>query len=40
MAATIQIKGIKEGLLVTLSDGEWADVESALLQHLDQQGEF
>lgn len=40
MAATVQIKGIKEGLLITLGDGEWPQIEKALLEHLDQQGEF
>lgn len=40
MAATVQIKGIKEGLLITLGDGEWSGVEQALLEHLDQQGDF
>jgi septum site-determining protein MinC len=37
---TVQIKGIKDGLLVTLGEGDWDDVHQALLTHLDQQGEF
>jgi septum site-determining protein MinC len=40
MAANVQIKGIKEGLLITLGDGEWDDLESTLLSQLDQQAEF
>lgn len=40
MAGTIQIKGIKEGLLLTVGDGEWDEVETALLAHIDQQAEF
>lgn len=36
----VQIKGIREGLLVTLGDGDWSDVRRALLQHLDQQAGF
>jgi len=39
-APQIKIKGIREGLLVTLAEGEWAELEIALLEHLDQQGEF
>lgn len=40
MDPSVQIKGIREGLLVTLGEGTWAEVHEALLQHLDQQGEF
>lgn len=36
----IKIKGIREGLLVTLSEGEWSELKNALLKHIDQQGEF
>lgn len=36
----IQIKGIREGLLVTLGDQPWDEVHQALLDHLDQQAEF
>ena len=36
----ITIKGIREGLLVTLGEGEWPDLENALLDHIDNQGEF
>jgi septum site-determining protein MinC len=40
MNPKIQIKGIREGLLVTLGDQPWAEVHQALLEHLDQQAEF
>ena len=34
----IQIKGIREGLLVTLGDGPWEQVQEAFLEHLDALG--
>lgn len=40
MESKLQIKGIREGLLITLGDGPWVEVQQALLDHLDQQGEF
>lgn len=40
MSDKIQIKGIREGLLITLSDGDWAGLRQALLVHIDQQGSF
>jgi septum site-determining protein MinC len=40
MNQLIQIKGIREGLLVTLSDQPWDEVHQALLDHLDEQAEF
>jgi septum site-determining protein MinC len=39
-SAQIKIKGIREGLLITLGDGEWKQLENALLNHIDQQGDF
>ena len=36
----MQIKGIREGLLVTLSEGDWVDVQDELLQQLDQKIDF
>ncbi len=36
----MQIKGIKDGLLVTLGEGEWADLESALLAHVEEKASF
>lgn len=40
MHPNVQIKGIREGLLITVGEGSWAEVQQALLEHLDQQGEF
>jgi septum site-determining protein MinC len=40
MNPKIQMKGIREGLLVTLGDQPWDEVHQALLEHLDQQAEF
>jgi len=36
----MQIKGIKDGLLVTMGDGDWADLESALLAHVEERAAF
>ena len=41
MRPIVQFKGIREGLLVTLSDeGEWPEVELALMEQLAAQGDF
>ncbi len=41
MTDLIAIKGIKEGLLVTVSDAEgWADTSQALLARIDQTADF
>lgn len=40
MQPKVQLKGIREGLLVSLGDGEWAELESALLDQLAFQGDF
>jgi septum site-determining protein MinC len=40
MSAEVQIKGIREGLLVSLSEGEWPELERALLDELGRQGDF
>ncbi len=40
MQPKVQIKGIREGLLINLGDGDWQEVQKALLEHLDQQAEF
>lgn len=37
---TVQIKGIKDGLLVTLGEGTWQDLESALLQQVEERASF
>jgi septum site-determining protein MinC len=36
----IQIKGIREGLLVTLGAGDWQAAREALFEQVEQQGEF
>ncbi len=40
MQPLIQIKGIREGLLVIVGEGEWSQVRTALLEQLDQQADF
>lgn len=40
MSVAIQIKGIRDGLLLTLGEGSWPEVEQALIAHLDQQADF
>lgn len=40
MLSTVQIKGIREGLLVTLGEGEWDDISEDLYKELDQQADF
>jgi septum site-determining protein MinC len=36
----VQIKGIKDGLLVTLGEGTWPDLEAAFLQHVAERAGF
>ncbi len=36
----VQIKGIRDGLLVTLGEGEWSELQSALLSHIQERGAF
>lgn len=36
----MQIKGIKDGLLVTMGEGEWSDLEAALLAHVEEKAGF
>ncbi len=36
----IQIKGIRDGLLITLGDAPWAEVETAFIQQIDDQPAF
>ena len=38
--STYQIKGFKEGLLITLGDGDWSDVQSQLLCQIHQEENF
>lgn len=36
----VNIKGVKDGLLITLGDGEWADLEGALMQTVEERAGF
>jgi septum site-determining protein MinC len=36
----IQIKGLRDGLLITIGNGEWAAIEAALLEQIHAQGAF
>jgi septum site-determining protein MinC len=40
MPLSMQIKGIKDSLLVTLGDGNWGDLQAGLLQHIDERANF
>lgn len=36
----IQIKGIKDGLLITLGDGDWDDLQLEVLKHVEEKSGF
>jgi septum site-determining protein MinC len=40
MQPTIEVKGIRDGILIILGEGRWEEVEATLLQHLDLQASF
>ena len=40
MQPKVEFKGIREGLLVSLSGGDWKLIEAALVEQLQAQGEF
>lgn len=40
MTPLVQIKGIREGLLITLGEGGWDELRQALLAQLDEQANF
>lgn len=40
MDQTIKIKGIREGLLISIGEGRWEDKHAALINLLDEQTEF
>ncbi len=40
MQPKVEIKGLRDGLLVTLSQGEWPELYAALLEHIRQKPEF
>jgi len=37
---TYPIKGFKEGILITLDDGDWGEVQSQLLSQIDEKSKF
>ncbi len=39
-SSLVQIKGLKDGLLVTLGDAAWTVLQEALLTHIEQQPSF
>ena len=39
-AGEIEVKGIKNGLLIELQEGEWSDQVQALFEHIDQNLDF
>jgi septum site-determining protein MinC len=40
MTVNVQIKGIREGLLITLGEGTWQELKDSLVEHIQQQKEF
>lgn len=36
----VQIKGIKDGLLITLGEGEWPEIQKALIEHIRERAGF
>lgn len=40
MPPDVNIKGIREGLLITVGDGDWSEVNQSLLSHIDVQSDF
>ncbi len=40
MSGSLAIKGIREGLLITLGGNTWADALEELLAHIDSKGDF
>jgi septum site-determining protein MinC len=36
----LQMKGIRDGLLITFADGEWPELRLALFEHIERQAEF
>lgn len=40
MDPKVKIKGIREGLLITLGEGDWPEVRAELVKHLKQQADF
>jgi septum site-determining protein MinC len=40
MRPTLQIKGIRDGLLISMGEGDWDEARSVLLEQVDQQADF
>jgi len=40
MFPEVQIKGVREGLLVSLGEGHWQEVQQALIEEIDKQADF
>ena len=40
MQPKIQIKGVREGLFISLGEGTWEELHRALLEQIDEQAEF
>jgi septum site-determining protein MinC len=40
LSLSVQIKGIKEGLLITLSEGNWPEMQESLLKHIEERANF
>lgn len=40
LAAEVEFKGVREGLLVTMGDGAWPDLEQELFAEIGRQGDF
>ena len=36
----VQIKGVRDGLLITLGDGDWAELQETLLGHIQEKATF
>jgi septum site-determining protein MinC len=36
----VQIKGVRDGLLITLGDGDWLELQSGLLSHIQERASF
>jgi septum site-determining protein MinC len=40
MTSRLDIKGLRDGLLITVDQGEWPDLRDVLLDQIDQKGDF
>ncbi len=37
---TIQIKGIREGLLISIGEGDWSSIQASLMEKISEKGNF